>query len=70
MSKIEFGITFDGTLLIKPNCHPNEYSDIQKWVMNNCNNRICSEYRENRPCDLFFVFKDETDAMAFKLRWL
>lgn len=67
MSKIEFGIKFDGTLVIKYNYDSNEYQDMKKWAMNNCNSRICSE---NRASDRFFVFGDAGEAMAFKLRWL
>lgn len=67
MNKIEHGINFDGTLIIKYDYDSNYYLDMENWVMNNCNGRICSE---NHGYDRFFVFTNLEDAMAFKLRWL
>lgn len=67
MRKIEYGIKFDGTLIIKYNYDSNEYLDMENWAKNNCNGRICSQ---NRASDRFFVFTNPEDATAFKLRWL
>lgn len=67
MSKIKFGIKFDGTLIIKRNYTSKEYPDMENWAMDNCNGRICSE---NGGRDRFFVFENSEEAMAFKLRWM
>ena len=65
-TRIEYGILFDGYMIMIPDYSSIEWANFQSWVAENCNGRVCSvNYQDAR----IFVFEIENEAMAFKLRW-
>jgi len=55
------------------------YNPVFEWLEENCpskyeatamDNAAFSDYNEDPWIGYYFSFVDETDAMAFKLRWL
>ena len=50
----------------KPGWH-REYKELEQWCKENCNEEYIVVV--SSPIERIFVFDDETDALAFKLRW-
>ena len=64
---IEYGILFDGSMILIPDYSSIDWPGMQSWVDENCNGRICSV---NHGDARIFVFEIESEAMAFKLGWM
>ena len=64
---ILYPIQFDGYLVICKEYDSNFLFMYNNWVDENCVGRVASS---NHGYDRLFVFENEDEAIAFKLRWM
>ena len=54
-----------------PAIYEEEWPKIRKWILRECEGEVITQYKTNpyrNWIDLYFEF--ESDAVAFKLRWM